>query len=145
MKINSIESFNGIFEVAGDKSITHRAVMFSAMAEGTSIIKKPLLGEDCLSTIDCMRILGSHIEIENDIITVKGIHKFNDNVSLYCGNSGTTIRLLTGLLSGKNITAVLSGDESLSKRPMKRVSEPIKLLGAAIETNDGFAPINIRP
>ena len=144
MKINSVKNFTGVFCVAGDKSITHRAVMFNAMANGKSTIKKALLGEDCLTTIDCMRKLGSEITINGDTISVIGTKKFNDNTSLYCGNSGTTIRLLMGLLSGKNINATLNGDDSLSKRPMKRVAQPLQKLGAQISTNNGFTPVIIK-
>jgi len=144
MKINSVDKFEGSFTVAGDKSITHRAVMFGAMAQGTSIIKKALLGEDCLSTIECMKKLGSKIIVNNDIITVEGTDKFKDNVELYCGNSGTTIRLLMGLLSGKGINAMLTGDNSLIKRPMNRVALPLEKLNAKITTNNGYAPIYIK-
>ena len=129
----------------GDKSITHRAVMLNAVAQGRAVIKGALIGEDCLSTCACMRTLGADIQIDGTTVIVRGIDTFEDNTRLNCGNSGTTIRLLTGLLAGKGITATLFGDESLSSRPMNRVAHPLSLLGADIRTTDGKAPISVYP
>ena len=139
------EQFEGEFYLPGDKSITHRAVMFNAMASGKAVVSNALTGEDCISTCNCMRALGAKIERDGTTITIEGTPNFIDGADLYCGNSGTTIRLLTGLLAGKGIHAVLRGDESLSARPMKRVAEPLALLGANVQTTDGRAPIRVAP
>ena len=99
--------FNGEFELPGDKSITHRAVMFNAFADGESVISGALLGEDCLSTCRCMQSLGASVEIRGGNIYVKGTRNFHSGVELDCGNSGTTIRLLTGLLAGADRKSVV--------------------------------------
>lgn len=142
-------------ETAPDKSITHRAVMFNCVASpasfgaGGCVIKNPLLGEDCLSTVDCMRALGAEIEVrENEIrilkpVDTKGIA--GKSFNLYAGNSGTTIRLLCGLLSGLGVYAELSGDASVAKRPMERVAAPLREMGAAVRTTDGRPPVFISP
>ncbi len=137
--------FEGEFSLPGDKSITHRAVMLNACADGEAVIENALTGEDCLSTAACMRELGATVRVEGNTIYVKGVSRFQSGKRLNCGNSGTTIRLLTGLVSGKGIEAELYGDESLSTRPMKRVSEPLALLGASVRTTDGKAPLFVSP
>ncbi len=137
--------FEGEFHLPGDKSITHRAVMLNAGAEGEGVITNALMGEDCLSTCDCMRTLGADIQIEGRTVCVKGAPDFRSGMRLNCGNSGTTMRLLTGYVAGKGIEAELCGDASLSSRPMKRVAEPLSLLGADVRTTDGHAPIFVKP
>ena len=137
--------FSGEFSLPGDKSITHRAIMFNAFACGEATISNALMGEDCLSTCRCMQTLGARVEIDGTTIRVCGTEKFLSNVQLDCGNSGTTIRLLTGLLSGAGISAQLCGDASLSLRPMKRVALPLSKLGANVQTTDGHAPVYIAP
>ncbi len=144
-KITAREYFSGEFSLPGDKSITHRAVMFNAGANGEATIENALLGEDCLSTCACMQTLGATVERDGATIFVKGVERFEDNKTLNCGNSGTTMRLLTGFLAGKEINATLVGDNSLSSRPMKRVAEPLSKLGAKIETTDGRAPVKVTP
>lgn len=139
------ECFFGEFDLPGDKSITHRAVMLNGSAQGEAKVTNALMGEDCLSTCRCLRALGANVEIDGTTITIQGTPNFCDGATLDCGNSGTTIRLLTGLLAGKNVNATLCGDESLSKRPMKRVSEPLSLLGANVQTTDGHAPVHVQP
>lgn len=136
---------SGEFLLPGDKSITHRAVMLNAGADGEAEITGALMGEDCLSTCACMRALGAEITIDGTNVRVKGVSGFRSGQELNCGNSGTTIRLLTGFVAGKGIQAKLYGDESLSTRPMKRVSEPLSLLGANIQTTDGRAPVYVSP
>ena len=145
INIRPREYFEGEFTLPGDKSITHRAVMLNAGAEGEAVITNALMGEDCLSTCRCMRELGAEISIEGTTIKVKGVSKFQSGKTLDCGNSGTTIRLLTGFLSGKGVEATLTGDDSLSKRPMLRVSEPLSWLGAVVQTTDGHAPVRVSP
>ncbi len=144
-RIQPCSHFEGEFMLPGDKSITHRAVMFNSGAEGKAVITNALIGEDCLSTCACMQALGADIQIDGTTITVVGTPNFKDNQSLNCGNSGTTIRLLSGFLAGKGITATLFGDESLSARPMERVAKPLTELGANVQTTNGHAPITIFP
>lgn len=144
-RITPRETFEGEFTLPGDKSITHRAVMFNAAANGEAVITNALTGEDCLSTCDCMRRLGATVQREDKTIRVVGNEAFLNGKTLDCGNSGTTIRLLTGLLAGKGVQATLYGDASLSSRPMKRVAEPLALLGAEIQTVEGHAPVTVQP
>ncbi len=143
MKILPRTEYAGEFAVPGDKSITHRAIMFNSIAEGEARITNALLGEDCLSTAACMRALGAKVEIGEDVVSVQGTDKLCD-AECYCGNSGTTMRLLTGLVSGQRVNVTLTGDPSLSKRPMERVAKPLRLLGADIDTTDGCAPVYVR-
>lgn len=138
-------SFEGEFELPGDKSITHRAIMLNSGAEGESIITNALMGEDCLSTCRCMRSLGAKIDVDGTTLRVSGTPRFRRGVKLNCGNSGTTIRLLTGFLAGKGVDVELYGDESLSSRPMNRVADPLALLNANVKTTDGHAPVFVSP
>lgn len=140
----------GEFIVPGDKSITHRAVILASLSEGQSIIKEPLLGEDCLRTVQIFRDLGVTIDILDNkmIITSPGVQAFKEPTdALYTGNSGTTTRLLTGLYTGLSFMTVLVGDESIAKRPMGRVIAPLNQLGAHIEGsyNHTRTPIVIHP
>ena len=144
-RIASRECFDGEFQLPGDKSITHRAIMLNGGAEGEAVITNALMGEDCISTCGCMRSLGAQIEIDGTTLRVKGTPHFRRGKELNCGNSGTTIRLLTGYVAGKEIDATLYGDASLSSRPMKRVAEPLSLLGADMKTTDGHAPVYVSP
>ncbi len=144
MIIKKIGSANGKITVPGDKSISHRAVMFNSLAKGTAHITGFLKGADCLSTIECFKALGVEIEMSEDMITVhgNGLHGLREpQKMLYTGNSGTTTRLLCGILSGQDFNSSLTGDKSIEKRPMKRVTEPLSLMGAKIE-ND-YCPLYI--
>ena len=145
LQIQPKDYFEGEFELPGDKSVTHRAIMLNAGADGEAVITNALMGEDCLSTCRCMRSLGAEIDIDGTTLRVKGTPRFRRGRELNCGNSGTTIRLLTGFVAGKEIDATLYGDESLSSRPMKRVAEPLALLGAEVHTTDGHAPVSVSP
>ena len=144
MNIASQKEFCGEFLIPGDKSITHRAVMFNAAAEGDAVVKNALLGEDCLSTVRCMRAFGADIRIDGNTVYIHGAPNFRD-AQCDCGNSGTTMRLLMGLAAGKKVNAVFTGDPSLSSRPMERVAAPLRLLGAEIRTTDGKAPVTVSP
>lgn len=137
--------FEGEFFLPGDKSITHRAVMLNSGADGEAVVTNALMGEDCISTCRCMRELGAQIDIDGTTLKIKGTPTFQSGKKLDCGNSGTTIRLLTGFITGKQIEATLYGDASLSARPMKRVADPLSLLGADIRTSDGHAPVFVYP
>ena len=144
MNIAPRREFYGTFDIPGDKSITHRAVMFNAAAEGEALISNALLGEDCLSTAACMRALGAQVDVSGTQVRVRGVPRFRD-AECFCGNSGTTMRLLTGLAAGRGVSVRLTGDDSLSQRPMERVAQPLRLLGASVETTGGCAPVLVRP
>ena len=144
MKIRPRFSFSGDFKIPGDKSITHRAVLFNGIAAGEAVVTNALLGADCLSSVACMRALGAQIEVEGDKIHVRGAQGLRA-ADCDCGNSGTTMRLLMGLVAGQGVDARLTGDDSLSRRPMERVAAPLRLLGADIETTEGYAPVAVRP
>ncbi|RIN29230.1 3-phosphoshikimate 1-carboxyvinyltransferase [Staphylococcus succinus] len=139
----------GELEVPGDKSMTHRAIILGSLATGTSTIYKPLLGEDCLRTVEIFKLLGVDISVNEDkiVITSPGYKQFNTpHQVLYTGNSGTTTRLVAGLLCGLGIETVLSGDESIGKRPMDRIMKPLRLMQANINgINDNFTPLIIKP
>lgn len=145
LHIQPREKFEGEFSLPGDKSITHRAVMLNSGANGEAVITNALMGEDCLSTCRCMRALGAKIHADGNTLRVIGSPDFHNETKLDCGNSGTTMRLLTGFAAGKEISAELYGDASLSLRPMKRVAEPLSLLGADVKTTDGHAPVYLSP
>ncbi|MCL2576184.1 MAG: 3-phosphoshikimate 1-carboxyvinyltransferase [Defluviitaleaceae bacterium] len=145
VKILPKKNFNSEIFVPGDKSISHRAVILGAIAEGVTEIKGFLIGDDCLATINCLRQLGVKIDIGGDFVRVygKGLHGLTAPKDvLYCGNSGTTMRLLCGLLAGQKFDSILDGDKSLQKRPMKRIIDPLRLMGAKIETTT--PPIKIK-
>lgn len=140
---------NGTLTVPGDKSISHRAVMFGAIAAGETVIEGCLMGDDVRATINAFRAMGVNIEAHNNgrvVITGRGADALHEpGHALDMGNSGTSIRLLSGLLAGLGIRAQLGGDASLNRRPMRRVTEPLALMGADIATTDaGTPPLQIR-
>lgn len=142
-------SLGGTIEVPGDKSISHRSIMFGALAEGTTTIRHFLKGEDCLSTIDCFRKLGVQIDETKDEIVVHGAGwdgLKEPSAILDTGNSGTTTRLMLGILAGRPFHSVMIGDESIGKRPMDRVTVPLASMGADIAGRDNgrFTPLSIR-
>ena len=135
----------GEIEIPSDKSISHRAVMFSSLAKGRSVIKNFSKGADCISSLNVCQNLGVNINYLNETtieINSDGEYK-EPKAPLDCGNSGTTMRLMSGILAGQNFNSILTGDASLSKRPMKRVIEPLSLMGAQIESNEYKAPLKI--
>lgn len=141
-------SLNGEARVAGDKSMSHRSIMLGSLAEGTTHVTGFLEAEDALATLQAFRDMGVEIEQNGDgCVTIHGVGKHGlkaPKTPLYLGNSGTSMRLLSGLLAGQNFNSVLTGDESLSKRPMKRVTEPLAKMGAKIKTTEkGTAPLEI--
>ncbi len=138
----------GSVRVPGDKSIGHRAVLFNAMAEGRAVVRGAPRGLDVRSSIAVMRALGAGIEEGADgVLRIQGLAmRFAQPAApLDCGNSGTTMRLVCGLLAGQGVEAELIGDASLSRRPMERVARPLRAMGAAIDTTDGHAPIRVHP
>lgn len=139
---NSNNTLNGTIEIPADKSISHRAIIFSSLAKGKSTIKNFSNGQDPYSTLKVFQNLGVEITENEGIITVNSTGNLSaPNQNLDCGNSGTTMRLLSGILAGQNFNSTLIGDVSLSKRPMKRVIEPLSLMGAQIESNNFRAPL----
>lgn len=133
----------GTLAVPGDKSISHRGIMFGAISEGTTVLHHFLTAEDCLSTLKAFQQLGVPITRDGDVVTIQGVglHGLQQpEQPLDMGNSGTTTRLIMGLLAGQDFPTELTGDASLSQRPMKRVSEPLAEMGANIEVTDGHLP-----
>lgn len=136
----------GSITIPADKSISHRAVMFSSLAKGKSIIKNFLYASDCRSTVSVFKNLGVEIEfIDNNILSVASSGSLNKPITpLDCGNSGTTMRLVSGILARQNFDSELIGDASLSKRPMKRIIIPLMEMGADISSETGTAPLFIK-
>lgn len=150
MELCNITNLRGKITVPGDKSISHRSIMFGSIAKGTTEIQNFLAGADCLATIRCFRTLGIEIEERKSGIIVhgKGLHGLSAPRNILdVGNSGTTTRLLSGILSGQPFESKLSGDESLNSRPMKRIIEPLTRMGAHISSilRNGCAPLYITP
>lgn len=147
--IQPADTLHGNVQLPADKSISHRAAMFAALHEGQSIIKNFSEAADPHSTLDCLRKLGVGIQIKGkNIIQVEGVGRdgfLHPSEDLDCGNSGTTMRLLSGIIAGSGVPARLTGDESLSSRTMKRIIDPLTEMGAVIEARDNdFAPLDIR-
>lgn len=139
---DKLKKISGTFTVPGDKSISHRSIMLGAMAKGTTHISGFLTGEDCLSTIKCFRAMGVDIKLEGTNVTVHSTGKFIAPIDILdVGNSGTTLRLMTGLIAGQQFSCTVTGDDSIKTRPMKRVADPLALMGAKI--NGVYAPITI--
>ncbi|MDN3438873.1 3-phosphoshikimate 1-carboxyvinyltransferase [Planococcus sp. APC 3900] len=142
-------SLTGSIQVPGDKSISHRAIMFGSMASGTTTVKGFLMGDDCLSTISCFQKLGVKIDISDEVVTIQseGEDSWKEpSEVLDTGNSGTTTRLMLGLLAGTSFHSVLAGDESIAKRPMKRIINPLREMGADIRGRmDGqYTPLAVQ-
>lgn len=136
----------GTIELPGDKSISHRAVMLGAIADGSSRIRGFLVSEDCLATIEAVRAMGVAVHRTADEVVVEGVglHGLKaPAAALDVGNSGTAIRLFAGLLAGQAFNSTLVGDESLSQRPMERVAQPLRQMGAVVQTDQGRPPVRI--
>jgi 3-phosphoshikimate 1-carboxyvinyltransferase len=141
-------ALKGTISVPGDKSITHRAIILTSLADGVSTVSKYCRGEDCLNTIRACQALGVRIEISSETLRVhgKGLWGLNEpEAPIDCGNSGTGIRLLTGLLAGQDFFTVLTGDDSIRRRPMGRVVKPLREMGAMIAGRKGgeLAPLAV--
>jgi 3-phosphoshikimate 1-carboxyvinyltransferase len=146
--IHPAKALSGSVQMPGDKSISHRYAMLAALAEGTSELRNFAAAADCHSTLGCMKSLGAGVKVDGTTVRVTG-HGLRGLKSswraLDAGNSGTTIRLLSGILAGQDFKTTISGDESLQKRPMKRVVGPLREMGAEIKAReDNFAPLEIR-
>jgi 3-phosphoshikimate 1-carboxyvinyltransferase len=145
MKLTPARRLKGRITLPGDKSISHRAAMIAALASGVSEVTNFSTARDCASTVDCLRKLGVSLQFKDDKITFAGSQKLTaPSESLDCGNSGSTMRMLAGLLAGHDLSAELTGDESLSSRPMQRIIEPLELMGADIQSTDGKPPLKIQ-
>ena len=137
----------GEITVPGDKSISHRSIMLASIASGSSKIKGFLYGADCISTMNCFKKMGIDIDLSNEFIVVhgKGMRGLKESADILdCGNSGTTTRLISGILAAQSFNSVLSGDASIQKRPMDRIITPLKAMGADIRgTNTSYVPLYI--
>ncbi|GAE29028.1 3-phosphoshikimate 1-carboxyvinyltransferase [Halalkalibacter hemicellulosilyticus] len=150
VSVNQVmNGLNGTIRIPGDKSISHRAVMFGAIANGNTTVEGFLPGEDCLSTISCFRKLGVAIEQENEKVTIEGngwegLEEPSEILDV--GNSGTTTRLMLGILATRPFHSVVIGDDSIAKRPMARVTSPLREMGSTIDGRDdgNFTPLSIR-
>ena len=138
---------SGEIEIPSDKSISHRAIMLSSLAKGKSIIRNFSQGTDCKSTLELFKLLGVEINyLDEKTLEINSWGEFKPTNNIYhysCGNSGTTMRLVSGILAGQNFNSILTGDESLSRRPMRRIIEPLTFMGAKIEAINGHAPLSI--
>ncbi|MFW5972863.1 MAG: 3-phosphoshikimate 1-carboxyvinyltransferase [Bacteroidota bacterium] len=145
--LRAVKSLSGTIIPPPDKSVAHRAALFSAIASGTSHIHNFSDAADPQSTLRCLEMLGIGVEKADDVLTIhgRGLHGFTEpHAPLDCGNSGTTMRLLAGILAGQHFPAELTGDQSLLRRPMSRIAEPLTRMGANIELSGGLPPIQIR-
>ena len=142
-----VKSISGELTVPGDKSISHRALLLSAICEGRSNLRGFLDSDDCLATMNALRSMGVHITLESTDVRIIGVGPKGltaPTESLDLGNAGTAMRLLAGMLSAQSFDSVLTGDESLKTRPMKRVTEPLGQMGALIDTVEGLPPLSIQ-
>ncbi len=150
MIMNKAKRLRGEVTIPGDKSISHRSVMFGSLAKGITEVDHFLTGADCLSTISCFKKMGIDITLDGEhvVINGKGLHGLSaPTETLDCGNSGTTTRLISGILSGQPFTTTLTGDASIQKRPMGRIIKPLSMMGANIRSigDNGCAPLEITP
>jgi 3-phosphoshikimate 1-carboxyvinyltransferase len=146
MKISPASGIRGRIVLPGDKSISHRAAIMLSLSDGAASIANFATSADCWATVNCLRPLGVGIDKEDGLLRVHGVGKdglSEPKVPLNCENSGTTMRLMSGVLAGQPFTSVLTGDESLQRRPMRRVIEPLNSMGASVEGTDGRAPLTI--
>jgi len=149
LKIKQTRKLQGVVTVPGDKSISHRAIMLGALAQGTTEVTGFLMGQDCLSTVECFRRLGVDIELDKTkvLINGKGLDGLREPTDILdVGNSGTTIRLISGILAGQDFTTVLTGDQSICRRPMGRITKPLREMGASIlgRQEGNLAPLAIQ-
>jgi 3-phosphoshikimate 1-carboxyvinyltransferase len=145
MRLIPARKVAGRLRLPGDKSISHRAALIAALSTGPSEISNFSTARDCASTVGCLRDLGISVESNNGKLLFAGGETLKTpRKPLDCGNSGSTLRILAGVLAGHDLTAELVGDESLSSRPMRRIIEPLELMGAKLEATDGKAPLKIR-
>ncbi len=135
LKVGRVASMRGELRLPSDKSLTHRAYMFAAMANSPSVVRRPLRGEDCEATLRCLEQMGLKAEwlSDHEVRLIPAQEWTQPAAPLDCGNSGTTMRLLSGQVASRNLDVTMIGDASLSRRPMKRIAEPLRLMGATVE------------
>lgn len=144
LTIQPVKALRGVIRPPSDKSLTHRAYMFGAAAIGESVVTNPLRGEDCEATLRCLQQMGLRAEwLSENAVRLRPAHEWiQPHDFLDCGNSGTTIRLMSGFVASRDLDVTMIGDASLSKRPMKRIAEPLRLMGATVEGDT--PPLHIR-
>src|SRR5438309_8203873 len=140
--IRPAKGLSGSVRLPGDKSISHRYAMLGGIAEGTTKLENFSTGADCASTLGCLRALGVKWDRNGGSVVIQGngAKLQAHSAPLDCENSGSTIRMLSGILAGQNFTTELAGDESLSQRPMARIIKPLEMMGAKFESRDGGRP-----
>jgi 3-phosphoshikimate 1-carboxyvinyltransferase len=146
MRIRPAKRLNGALSLPGDKAISHRAAIISALARGASRIENFSRSDDCAATLSCLKELGVRLEIDGGGVRVEGVGLEGlraPRAPLDCRNSGSTMRMLAGVLAGQNFESTLTGDESLRGRPMKRIIEPLELMGARVRAEGGRAPLHV--
>jgi len=145
VKVGAAKQIRGSVRTAGDKSVSHRYAMLAGIAEGTSEFENFSTSADCASTLGCMEAMGARVRRNGNHVEVDGVGGTlaAPAKELDCGNSGSTMRMLSGVVAAQPFTSVMIGDASLSKRPMRRVIEPLEKMGARIESHDGCAPLTI--
>ncbi|HEX8138931.1 MAG TPA: 3-phosphoshikimate 1-carboxyvinyltransferase [Pyrinomonadaceae bacterium] len=146
MRVEPARRIRGVLRLPGDKSISHRAAIMAALSRGRTVIRNYASSEDCAHTLSCLQGLGISIERDGATVTVTGRGREGlvaPRSALDCGNSGTTMRMLAGVLAGQDFRSVLTGDASLRSRPMRRVIEPLERMGASLSAQDGRAPLTI--
>ena len=146
MRIKPARHLRGRLRLPGDKSISHRAAILAALAEGRTRLENFAASEDCAATLACLKQLGVNIELEGARVWIEGVGLdglHEPRAPLDCGNSGSTMRMLAGVLASQSFVSELTGDESLRRRPMKRIIEPLLMMGAHVESTDGRAPLRI--
>ncbi len=145
VKVGAAKQVRGSVRTAGDKSVSHRYAMLAGLAEGTSEFENFSSSADCASTLGCMSAMGARVRREGNRVEVDGVAGAlrEPQGALDCGNSGSTMRMLSGVVAAQPFTSVMIGDASLSKRPMRRVIDPLEKMGARIQSHDGCAPLTI--
>ena len=147
MRIRPALRINGALELPGDKAISHRAAILAALARGTSRIENFSTSDDCAATLFCLKRLGVNAELQEGRLRVEGVGPRGLSAprsELDCRNSGSTMRMLAGVLAGQSFESRLTGDESLGQRPMKRIIEPLELMGARVQSREAHAPLRIK-
>ena len=146
VKISPARKIKGTVSLPGDKSISHRAALIAAVAAGTSTIKNFSTSDDCTSTLSCLAQLGVEVRRDGSNVHIEGVGLSgfkSPSAPLDCGNSGSTMRMLAGLLAGQQFSSVLTGDDFLKQRPMQRIIEPLELMGARISSEVVVSPLHI--
>ncbi len=146
MRITPARQLKGTIRLPGDKSISHRAALIAGLARGTSQLTNFSTSSDCASTLRCLAQLGVRIEQHENDVRIEGVGIGGlqaPQEALDCGNSGSTMRMLAGVLAGNDFTSILTGDESLRSRPMRRIIEPLEMMGAAFESEVGHPPLRL--